>query len=403
MLPPEFITPNYENGTIANVPATIARWLDIPFKGLPALSDELWQPVSDDVRRVIIFVIDALGWNILNEIGATLPAWDSAAIRSPITSVFPSTTVNALSSLHTGTPPAQHGLVGLRLFFPDFGTIAQMINLSPAFRHYSDALQEAGLDTTNFLATESVGSIFATHNVETHLFKNRTIVNTGLSKILGSEDAEEHGAVSVADMFVKIRALLAKKRSKKLYINCYWDTIDTLSHLRGPFSDSVFAEVKTLFFEFQTHLLEKLPQDGKTVVAIVSDHGHDFRPKSQHVYLKDHPKLYDMLLMRPAGDPTVPFLYAKQGQVQNVVDYVNEQFGDQGFALRSADALELGLLGSPPYAPHTLERLGDVMILMRNGALFGGIGDEKKLNRYRGAHGSLAPAEMQASWLVWKV
>lgn len=403
MLPPEFITPNYTDGSIANVPATIAKWLDIPFEGLPPLADEMWKSADGDINHVIIFVIDALGWSILQEIGETLPAWGSATIRSPITSVFPSTTVNALSSIHTGTPPAQHGLVGLRLFFPEFGTIGQMINLSPSFISYPTALEQAGLDTENFLATESVGSKFAEYGVETHLFKNREIVNSGLSKILGSADAEEHGAISVADMFVKITDLVKKQPYKKLYINCYWDTIDTLSHRRGPQSDSVFAEVQTLFFQLQTQLLAQLPADGKTVVAVMSDHGQSYRPTSHHVYLRDHPQLEKMLLMRPASDPTVPFLYAKQGQVQNVIDYINSELHERAFALESADALQLGLLGSPPYAPQTIDRLGDVVVLMKEGALFGGIGDERKLNRFRGSHGSLTRAEMEASWLVWKV
>ncbi len=403
MLPPEFIQPNYENGSIANVPATIAQWLDIPFAGLPPLANELYQSVAGDVQHVIVFVVDALGWNILNEIGTTLAAWNSAEIRAPITSVFPSTTVNALSSIHTGTPPAQHGLVGLQLFFPDFATMGQMIDLAPVFRSYPNALQLAGLDTDNFLATESVGAKFAAQGVQTHLFKNRLIVDTGLSKILGSANATEHGAVSVADMFVQVRALLAKKRSQKLYINCYWDTIDTLSHFYGPLSASVFAEVRTLFFQLQTLLLDQLPHDGKTIVAVLSDHGQSFRPKSQHIYLRDHPKLHDMLLMRPAGDPTSAYLYAKQGQVENIIDYTNTTLGDKVIALKSADALEMGLLGAPPYACQTLERLGDVIVLTKNGALFGGICEERKLNWFKGAHGSLTSAEMHASWLVWKV
>ncbi len=402
MLPPEFVIPNYENGCIANVPATIANWLGIPCTGLPALSAEMWQPVTGDVQHVIVFVIDALGWNILNQIGETLPAWETAAIRTPITSVFPSTTVNALSSIHTGTPPAQHGLVGLRLFFPEFATMGQMINLSPVFSKFPDALRNAGLDTENFLATESAAAKFATHGIKTHLFKNHQIVKTGLSEILGSLDAKEHGAVSVADMFVQVRALLAKQQSKKLYINCYWDTIDTLSHIKGPLSDAVFAEVHTLFYQLQTLLLEHLPKNGNTVVAVMSDHGQSFRPKSRHIYLQDHPTLQNMLLMRPAGDPAAVYLYAKQGQVQNVIDYINTNLADKAYALSSQEALKIGLLGAPPYAPHTQDRLGDVIVLMREGALFGSPSEKKKLNFFRGAHGSLTSEEMLASWLVWR-
>ena len=53
--------------------------------------------------------------------------------------------------------PAQHGLVGLHLFFPEYGTIAQMLSLSPDLRYYPDALIRAGLEPQTFLHWPALG------------------------------------------------------------------------------------------------------------------------------------------------------------------------------------------------------------------------------------------------------
>ncbi len=63
-LPDEFILPDYNGRSIANIPATIANLLDANFDGLPPLYDELWQPMGKDVKRVVVILLDAMGWNL---------------------------------------------------------------------------------------------------------------------------------------------------------------------------------------------------------------------------------------------------------------------------------------------------------------------------------------------------
>ena len=50
--PDEFLPPDYSGGSIANVPATVAALLDVPFVGLPPLRNELWQSLAG-VKRVV--------------------------------------------------------------------------------------------------------------------------------------------------------------------------------------------------------------------------------------------------------------------------------------------------------------------------------------------------------------
>lgn len=405
-LPNEFILPQYSGRSLVNIPATVARLLNIPFKGAPPLQAQLWQPISGDIRRVIIFLIDALGWNLIQREQEKLaPFLQKAQVASSITSVFPSTTVNALSSIWTGTPPAQHGMVGLRLFFPEYAVLGQMIKLKPNFYDAPNALTRAGLDPKKFLATPGIGGQFVRNKVALHAFKGHEIVDSALSIMHGRGITADHGATSVADMLVQTCDLIENNLDKKLFTYLYWPTVDTLSHTYGPFGKPVAAEVHTLLHQVETILFNGLSAAAKqgTAVFIMSDHGQTTTPPNQHVYIDNHPRLKQMLLMRSAGEPRVPFLFAKQGKVQAIIDYINTHLAEMAVALPSDEALNIGLFGKGPHAPHTRDRLGDVVMMMRNGALYLNPEEVNKAKKQNGRHGGLTSDEMEATWLGFRL
>ena len=100
--------------TIANIPATIARWFGLAYDGLPPLPNT-HSPTAVDKKppqRIVLLILDALGRNLVDRHPQSFaPLLDTAVVDQTITSVFPSTTVNALSCLWTGAAPATHGLV----------------------------------------------------------------------------------------------------------------------------------------------------------------------------------------------------------------------------------------------------------------------------------------------------
>lgn len=78
--------------------------------------------VSDAVagaRAVVLLVIDGLGWHQLRRHRSLAPSLAAASDTAPpITTVAPSTTATALTSLATGAAPGEHGLVGYRIATP---------------------------------------------------------------------------------------------------------------------------------------------------------------------------------------------------------------------------------------------------------------------------------------------
>ena len=257
-LPQEFCLPAYDGRSIANIPAAVASLLGVPFRGLPALPEPLWRPL-DDVKRVVLLTLDGFGWNLFQARQELVTAVShKAAIVDQLTSIFPSTTVAALSSLWTGSAPAQHGLVGLRMFFPEFAVSAGMLDFSPLFFKARDALVDAGLKPDTFLQHPGVGEQLAAAGISTYAFKGYEIVDSVLSQMHGRGVTESFGVITFAEMLVQMRELLDKKAGERLFINAYWPSIDTLSHYHTWQGTAVSAELRALFYQLQTEFLDAL-------------------------------------------------------------------------------------------------------------------------------------------------
>src|SRR3954466_8479216 len=100
----EPIVPSYGAGSLDGVvPALLGRigndWLPAAVAG---------------ADQVVLLVLDGLGWEQLQSRAHLAPTLSSMT-GGPITTVIPSTTATALTSLTTGTPPAEHGVVGYRV------------------------------------------------------------------------------------------------------------------------------------------------------------------------------------------------------------------------------------------------------------------------------------------------
>jgi predicted AlkP superfamily pyrophosphatase or phosphodiesterase len=404
-LPEEFVWPDYAGGSIGNIPATVAQLLGAPFKGLPPLRDELWRPLGDDVRRVMLVVFDAMGWNLVQSMTAEFePLTRRAAVTGQITSIFPSTTVAALTSIWTGVAPAQHGLVSFHMFLSELGVVGQMINLTPAFMRLPDSLVTGGLKPEKFIAAPSVASQLLAADIPTYSFKGADIVNSALSKMHGRQVSQSFGAFTAADMFTQTREFLERSQGKS-YSYVYWPTIDTLSHVHGWNSPHVRAELRSLLLSLQTELLDSLSPAARkgTVVILTADHGQLLTDPQKRLYIDRNRKLYNKLLMRPSGEPRSAFLYARQGEMEAALAHFQRTFGDISHAVASREALASGLFGPTPHDPATAVRVGDVTALMRENYMLMRSAQKEEMNRMVGFHGGMTAAEMQVPWLAFRL
>src|SRR5438876_1092167 len=103
---PDPVLPDYGGACLDGlVPALLER-RSAPREWLPA-------PVAG-ARQIVLLTLDGLGWEQLQARARLAPTMTSLGGRF-ITTVAPSTTATALTSLTTGEPPARHGIVGYRV------------------------------------------------------------------------------------------------------------------------------------------------------------------------------------------------------------------------------------------------------------------------------------------------
>ena len=99
------LLPDYGGACVTNV---------VPALLEPAVDEPAWLPPGvAEADQIVLLVLDGLGWNQLQARRALAPTLCSMA-GGPITTVAPSTTATALTSLATGLTPGEHGVIGYR-------------------------------------------------------------------------------------------------------------------------------------------------------------------------------------------------------------------------------------------------------------------------------------------------
>ncbi|MFN2188175.1 MAG: alkaline phosphatase family protein [Candidatus Promineifilaceae bacterium] len=398
----EFIRPDYSGATIANIPATAAALLDADFNGLPPLKKELWKPFQGRATRIVLLLIDSFGWHLLNQYRSELEWFlNRADVSGKITSVFPSTTVAALSSIWTGYAPGQHGLVGLRLFFPEYAVLGQLIKFTPEFISYPDALVKAGTDPADFLEVPGFGEQLSKAGVPTHAFKGYNIVDSALSKMHDRGVQNEYGFLTSADLFTQLGHMLESTAGSPLYSYAYWPAVDSLSHIYGPSHAAVGAELLAVFHQFKTLLLDSLSPGARrdTIVFVTGDHGQIATTPDQYVKVDEEKDLKALLLMRPAGEPRTPYLFAKQGRKQELLELLQHRFGEALQAWDVNEVIESGLLGPGPVSDIVAQRIGDVAATMRDRHVLLTSKETAKIEKFIGRHGGMTADEMEVPWL----
>lgn len=403
----EFVLPAYDGLSIANIPATIGALLQARLPVSPPLSGELWEPFAEGVRRVVLVVVDALGYRRFLDVlegepgNAVAGLLDNGGLLVPLTSVFPSTTVSALSTLWTGRTPLEHGFLGYRLFLREFGMRAEMIRLQPTDVQAPGLLVDAGLKPEEFLPVPGLAELLAGHGIATHFLIFEGYVDSSLSRMhrRGVPDENVHALVTSSDMWVLLRQLLEEHAGERLLVVAYWGAADGISHLRGPGSESLKAEGRNLLYSMRREFLSRLSPAAAagTVFLITADHGHVHTPLEATVYLKDHPELARHLLMRPTGEPRAAYLYTMAGESDAARDYIRQHLAAQFVVLESLRALAAGLFGTGQPAPETRYRVGNLVVIARRDHILYDREDEPQT---RGRHGGLTSEEMLVPFAI---
>ena len=361
-LPAALVLPDYGGACVdALGPALLA----LPGERPPWLPSLLRR-----ARQVVLLVVDGLGWLQLQERRQLAPAL-AALEGGPISTVAPTTTATALSSLTLGMAPAAHGIVGYK-FVVDGPSGREVLNVLRWSTSSGDARQ--------FLPPAQVQAHPAFGGRSTPVVSRHDFSGTGFSQA-HQRGAREVGWVVPSSMPVLVQGLLAEGEP---FIYAYYDGVDKVAHASG-LGALYDAELRTVD-RTVADLLGLLPEGA--ALAVTADHGQvDVGQRASLVV----PEVAGRAPLM-SGEARFRWLHSAPGGAADLFDCASAIYGEQAWVATQEQVLETGVLGGIP-GPGVRARLGDVALVPYGAQAYidpRDTGDARLVCR----HGGLSPAEV---------
>jgi Type I phosphodiesterase / nucleotide pyrophosphatase len=388
---PDWTLPDYAGGSILNLAASLHAHFGVD-TGHAGLRTPL--PL-EDVETVVLLIVDGLGQaqlerHIADGDAPNLGALLGGAHHQTITSVFPSTTMAAVTSIHTASAPAQSGWLGYTLWLEEVGAVVEMIG---------QINQDTGqvLEDRGFLRVVP-GAYRKLQDRGVPVFAIQPLGYRGswLNEWYW-QGAAQSGYVSANTIGSRISSPLEVEGPKMIVL--YWADYDSVCHRHGPSSLAAADEISAVDHAVG-RLLKRLPQDGKTLFLLTADHGQVDLEAQKAVYLERDAWLSERLLGAPAGDRICRTFRVTPDSLEKTRAYL-ERYGD---VMLSRDAWEAGLFGGPPAQEHFRSRVGDLIVLPRNGAqLCWTFSGKQPARPHLGSHGGLSHDQMRVPLMALRV
>ncbi len=353
----EPVRPDYEGACLNNAVRALksrAGWVPEPVR---------------EARSVVLFVIDGLGWSIVESNRDLMPTISSME-GTAISTVVPSTTTTALTSLTTGLTPAEHGIVGYRLLVGD-GVL--------------NVLRWSTQTGRPLPAPEDLQPRLAFNGEPLPVVTRAEFAATGFTAVhlRGARFCGWHAVSSIAVLSAR---LVAEGES---FVYAYYGNADLVFHMHGL--DDEFLSAELAFVDTAVAgMLDALPSSCALVVA--ADHGH--------VAFEDWVDIDDLdpLIATQSGEARFRYLHARPGAAAELLEAAKDLHSSRAWVLGRDELIQEGLIGPAPTGS-VRQRLGDVVLAARAPIGFIDPANQGE-TRLRSGHGSLTSEEMLVPFLA---
>jgi Type I phosphodiesterase / nucleotide pyrophosphatase len=326
-------------------------------------------------RQIVLLVLDGLGAAQLQARVGLAPVIGGGT-GTTVTSVAPSTTAAALTSLATGLTPSAHGVVGYRVAVGD--EILNVLLWKLGARDGRRLVPPRGFQPFR---------PFAESPTPPPVVSRFDYGATGFTAAhLG--DAPLYGWHTPAGLAVEVRRLLEHGAP---FVYAYYDGIDRTAHACG-LDEHYDAELRAVD-RMVGDLLDVLPPGA--VLVVTADHGQVEVGSSIEVLGGEVMDLVTLL----SGEGRFRWLHARPGAKDDLLASVSERYDDVAWVRDTEQIIEDGWLGGVPHAD-VRARLGDVALVPFVATAFldpADTGEQRLVCR----HGSLTPDEMFVPLLAW--
>ncbi|SDO76905.1 alkaline phosphatase family protein [Actinacidiphila guanduensis] len=366
--------PRYGTGALCDViPAAVAGFA-VP--GMPATG-----LVLEPADRVCVFLVDGLGWELIERHPDEAPYLRSLLATSlggtgrPLTAGFPATTATSLASVGTGLPPGAHGLAGYTTLDPATGELMNQLRWQP---WTSPAVWQPH---------PTVFRLAAAAGIATGQVSSPTFATTPLTKVALS-GGTFHGRLTGEERMDLAADLLGAADRALVYT--YYSELDAMGHRHGVDSDAWRGQL-AMVDRLAQRLAEQLPP--RSALYVTADHGMidiPFDEESRIDFDEDWELRAGVAVL--GGEARARHVYAVPGAAADVLAVWREVLGDRMWVAGREEAVAAGWFG-PGVEHRVLPRIGDVVAVARDDVAVVALRSEPGESRMVGLHGSMAPVE----------
>ncbi len=362
------VLPDYTGGCIANLVPRLVSGTATAVDG----SD--WMPaIAEHARQIVLLVVDGLGWEQLRARSVLAPTLAAGSgIDRAITSIAPTTTAAALTSITTGRPPAVHGILGYRLAAGD--QILNMLRWTLGGSPESDARRSVPVR-----AFQPIPPFPGSQHIVPVVSKV-DFGGTGFTAAhLGDSPLFDYRVPS--SLAVEVAARLDAGAP---FVYSYYDGIDKVAHAYG-FGAHYDAELVAVD-RIVADVAAVLPPG--SVLLVTADHGQIEVGNRVELLGRDamsHVRFF-------SGEGRFRWVHAKPGATGDLAALLTEQYGDSTWVRTREQLVDDGWFGGP-LADGFADRLGDVALIPFEPIAFVDPADTGE-NRLACRHGSLTTDEM---------
>ncbi len=331
-----------------------------------------WMPSDlEGARAVVLLVLDGLGWLQFDAHRACMPTLNSFQ-GGAITTVAPSTTATALTSLATGLAPAEHGLIGYRIDMGD--TVMNVLRWG-----------DESNDLRRRYPPQQVQSCPPFLGASVPVLSKAELAGSGFTQA-HLNNVRHHDWRAASSIAVTIAQLI---NDGETFVYAYYDGIDKIAHERG-FGDFYNAELRAAD-ALVTDILAGLPSE--VALLVTADHGqvqvgtNTIRLSPEIMKHVDH----------QSGEGRFRWLHARRLSASNLLSLCHEAFDEVAWVVSRQEVLDEGWFG-PTMSAEIQRRLGDVALIPFADVSFEDPADGGAFQLIC-RHGSLTEAEMRVPLL----
>ncbi|MCS3428320.1 alkaline phosphatase family protein [Leucobacter aridicollis] len=325
------------------------------------------------LRSLVVLAVDGLGSANLKARKGHAPTLAGLSHRR-ITTVTPSTTGAALTTLTTGRLPAEHGLVGYRIMHPELGLLSPLRDW------------EGIADVRSWQHAEPLFEAASRLGLRARVYGRPAHSGSGLTRAILT-GAEYVGGDTIAERLAAATGDLAGGAPTLAYV--YVDELDRAGHQFGwqsrQWSDRL-EQLDRAVGDFLTGL------PAQTGVVVTADHGMvDVESHQQVVFDLSDPAFADVIEV--GGEPRFrTFFIDPAGDADAFAAWLAAREGKRAWVTTRDEAFAAGLFGSA-VAPGVAERVGEVILAARGQCAYYTTADDPQSLDMVGQHGSWTDEE----------